>query len=171
MRPAISHHSVLLIFRLSLLQRLSSSDISPVPSLNLKPNPRGGKAKKIMSSPYKNTLRKLRKRKSSTPLNPKPIGLRRMLFLVLQKRRKGRVCRDPTPSDTPSDSDTDLVVLFTDNSTEEDDEQDADYLYCTGLFSEDHSGEDWIRCAKCFRWAHTLYAGVEEDFVCEPCQG
>jgi hypothetical protein len=30
-------------------------------------------------------LRQLRKRKLKRPLNPKPIGLRRMLFLVLQK--------------------------------------------------------------------------------------
>jgi hypothetical protein len=30
---------------------LPSSDISPVPSLNLKPNPRGGAAKKITNSP------------------------------------------------------------------------------------------------------------------------
>jgi hypothetical protein len=50
--------------------------MSPVPSLNLKPNPRGGTAKKIMSSPYKYLLRQLRKRKSNRPLNPKPIGLR-----------------------------------------------------------------------------------------------
>jgi len=34
-------------------EALRSSDISPVPSLNLKPNPRGGTANKIMSSPYK----------------------------------------------------------------------------------------------------------------------
>jgi len=34
-------------------EALRSSDISPVPSLNLKPNPRGGTAKKITSSPYK----------------------------------------------------------------------------------------------------------------------
>ena len=63
-------------FRPSLLQMLSSSDISPVLSLNLQPNPHGGTAKKIMSSPYRNILRQLRKRKSSKPLNPKPIGLR-----------------------------------------------------------------------------------------------
>ena len=94
-----------------------------------------------------------------------------MLSLVLKKRRKKRVCRDPAPSDTPSDSDTDLVVFFTDDSTEEDDEQDPDYLYCTSRFSEDHNGEEWIRCAKCFRWAQPLCAGMEEDFVCEPCQG
>jgi len=40
-----------------------SSDISPVPSLNLKPNHRGRTTKKITSSPYKNLLRQLRKRK------------------------------------------------------------------------------------------------------------
>ena len=34
-------------------EALWSSDISPVPSLNLKPNPHGGMAKKITSSPYK----------------------------------------------------------------------------------------------------------------------
>jgi len=40
-------------------EALGSSDISPVPSLNLKPNPRGGTAKKIMST--KNLLRQLKK--------------------------------------------------------------------------------------------------------------
>jgi hypothetical protein len=34
-------------------EALRSSDISPVPSLNQKPIPRGGTAKKITSSPYK----------------------------------------------------------------------------------------------------------------------
>ena len=35
-----------------------------------------------------NLLGQLRKIKSNSPLNPKPIGLRRMLFLVLQKDRR-----------------------------------------------------------------------------------
>ena len=35
-------------------EALRSSDISSVPSLNLKPNPRGGTAKKITSSSYIN---------------------------------------------------------------------------------------------------------------------
>ena len=40
-----------------------SSDISDVPSLSLKPNPRGGTAKKITSSPNKKKmLRQFRKR-------------------------------------------------------------------------------------------------------------
>jgi hypothetical protein len=44
-------------------EALRSSDISPVPRLNLKPNHRGGEAKKITSSPYKKNLRQFRKRK------------------------------------------------------------------------------------------------------------
>jgi hypothetical protein len=58
------------------------------------------------------------------------------------KRRKRRVCRDPPPSDTPSDSDTDLDLSFADDPTKEDEEQDADCVFCTGCFSEDHTGED-----------------------------
>ena len=54
---------------------------------------------------------------------------------------------------------------------EEDEEQDADCVFCTCRFSEDHNREDWVQCAKCFRWAHTLCAGMEEDFVYESCQG
>ena len=38
-------------------EALRSSDISPVPSLNIKPNPSRGTAKKITSSPYKILLR------------------------------------------------------------------------------------------------------------------
>jgi hypothetical protein len=48
--------------------------------------------------------------------------------------------------------------------TEEDEEQDADCLHSTGRFSEDRTGEYRIECAKCFREAHTLCAGMEEDF-------
>jgi len=79
------------------------------------------------------------------------------------------VCRDPTPSYNPSDSDTDLTVPFADDSTEEE-EKDIDCVFCTGRSSEDHNVEEWIRCAKYFRWAHTICVGMEEDFVCEPCQ-
>jgi len=42
--------------------------------------------------------------------------------------------------------------------------------FCTGRYSEDQRVEEWIRCAKYFRWAHTLCVGMEEDFVCEPCR-
>jgi hypothetical protein len=91
-----------------------------------------------------------------------------MLFLILQKDgREGfagiRLCL------TLSDSDTDLTVPCVDDSTEEE-EQDADCVFSTGRFSTNHSAEEWIRCAKYFRWAHTHYVGMEEDLVCEACQ-
>jgi hypothetical protein len=73
------------------------------------------------------------------------------------------VCWDPSPSDTPSNLDFDLTVPFAEDSTEEE-EQDADCVFCTGRLSEDHNVEEWIRCAKYFRWAHSLCAGMEEDF-------
>jgi hypothetical protein len=88
---------------------LRPSDISFVPSRNLKPNPRGGTANK-MSSYYEKLLTQLRTRRSNRPLNSKPIGLRRMLFLVLQEGRWG-FCRDPAPSDTPSRSDMTWLFL------------------------------------------------------------
>jgi hypothetical protein len=57
-----------------------------VPSLNLKPDPRGGTAKKITSSPYKIFIEASHKKKiKQGPLIPKPVGLRRMFLLVLQK--------------------------------------------------------------------------------------
>jgi len=44
-------------------EALQSSDISPVPSLNLKPNPHGGTPKKIRSSPYKIFVEATQKKK------------------------------------------------------------------------------------------------------------
>jgi len=38
--------------------------------------------------------------------------------------------------------DTDLAVPFADDWTEEDEEQDADCVFCTGRFPEDRNGED-----------------------------
>ena len=128
-----------------------------------------------MSSPYKEYVETTQKKKIKQATKSK--SSRPALNTLLgpskrrTKRRERRVCQDPALSDTPSDSDTDLAVSFTDDQMEEDEEQDADCVFCAGRFSEDHSGEDQIRCAKCFRWANTRCAGVEEDFVCEPCQG
>jgi len=51
------------------------------------------------------------------------------------------ICRYPTPSDNLSDSETDLIVPFADNSTEKE-EQDADCVFCTGRLSEDHNVEE-----------------------------
>jgi len=170
-RPAISHHSVLLISRRSLPLRLCSIRYQPC----AKPEPTAKYSWWNNKENNEFTLQKIcwsdsQKEKPNRPLNPKPIVLSRMLFLVLQKWRKRRVFRDPTPYDNPLVSDADLVIHFDVYSTEEEG-QDADCVFCTGLFSEDHHGEEEIRCAKYFRWEHTLCAGMREDFICEPCQG
>jgi hypothetical protein len=145
-----------------------ASDISVVPSLNLKPNPRGGTVKKIISSSYRNFDVATQKKKIKQATKPKSNQLGSNTLLGPSKRRKRLVCRDPTASDTPSDSDTHLTLPFANDSTEEE-EQDADCVFCTGRFSEDHNVEEWIRFAKYFRWAHILCVCMEEDFVCEPC--
>ena len=90
-------------------EALRSPDISPVPSLNLKSNSRGGAAKKITSSPYKTFDEATQKWKIKQATKSKTSRLASNV-LGPSKRRKKRVCRDPTPSDTP-DSDTDLAVL------------------------------------------------------------
>jgi len=123
-------------------EALQSSDISAVPSLNLKPNPRGGTAKKITSSPYKTFVEATQKKKIKQATKSKTSRPGSNALLGPSKRRSRRVCRDPAPSDTPSHSEIALAVSFADNSTEGDEEQDADCVFCTGRFSEDHNGED-----------------------------
>jgi hypothetical protein len=114
-----------------------------VPSLNLKPNHHGGTAKNITSSPYKKFVEAAQKQKIKPATKSKTSRLASNALLGPLKRRKRRVCQDATSSDTPSDSVSDLAVHFADDSTE-DDEQDADCVFCPCCFFEDHSGEDWI---------------------------
>jgi hypothetical protein len=52
-----------------------------------------------------------------------------------------------------------------------DEEQEADCMFCTGHFSEDHNGEEWIQRVKYCRRAHTLCGGMEENIVRESFQG
>jgi len=122
-------------------EALRSSDISAVPSLNLMPNPRGGTAKKITSSPYKKFVEATQKEKIKQATKSKTSRPESNALLGPSKRRSRRVCRDPAPSDTPSHSEIDLVP-FADNSTEGDEEQDAACVFCNCRFSEDHNGED-----------------------------
>ena len=115
---------------------------SAVPRLNIQPNPRGGTVEKITSSSYRRFVGATQKKKIKQTTKSKTNRLASNVLLGTSKRRKARVCRDPSPSDTPSESDTHLAVPFADDSTEEDEEQDADCVFCTGRFSEDHNGED-----------------------------
>jgi len=123
-------------------EALGSSDISPVPILNLKPNTHGGRVRKIMSSPYKKFVEATQKKKIKQATKSKTSWLASNAILGPSKRRKRRICRDQIPPYISSDSDTGLAVPLVDDSTEEDEEQDADCVFCTGRFSEDCNGED-----------------------------
>jgi hypothetical protein len=166
-QPSFSSANLSLFFYAEALRAL---DFSAVPSLNLQPYSLGGTVKKITSSSCRNFVGATQKKKIKQATKSITNRLASNVLPGPSKRRKTVVCRDPTPSDSPSDSDTNLTVPFADDSTEEE-EQDADCVFCTGRFSADHNVEELIRRAKYFRWAHTLCAGMEEDFVCEPCQG
>jgi len=113
-----------------------------VANLNTKPNTRGETARKITSSPYKKFLEATQKKKIKQATKSKTIQLASNILLGPSKRRKRRVCRDPAPYDIQSHSDTDLFVPSADDSTEEEEEQDADCVFCAGRFSEGHNGED-----------------------------
>ena len=151
-------------------EALRASGISALPSLNLQPNPCGGVIKKITSSSYINFVGATQKNKIKQATKSKTNRLASNALLGPSERRERRVCQDPTSSDTPSASDSDLTVPFADDSAEEE-EHDADCVLCTGRSSEEHNIEDWIRCAKYFRGAHTLCVRMEENIVCESCQG
>jgi hypothetical protein len=115
-----------------------ASDISAVPSLNPQPNPRSGTIKKITSSSSRTFVGATQKKKNKLATKSKTNRLASNALLGLSKRRKRRVYRDPARCDTLSDSDTDLTVLFADDSTEEE-EQDAEGEFSTGRVSEDHN--------------------------------
>jgi hypothetical protein len=73
------------------------------------------------------------------------------------------------PSDTPCEAESEIAVPLAEDSIEEDEEENrTSVLYCTGRFSEEHNNrEEWILCAKYFRWAHILCAGTQESLVRE----
>jgi hypothetical protein len=69
--------------------------------MNLKPNPHGGTAKKITSSPYKKIVVATQKKKIKQATKSKTDRLASNALLGPSKRRRRRFCWDPTPSDTP----------------------------------------------------------------------
>jgi hypothetical protein len=72
-----------------------------VPNLNLKPNPRDGAVKEITSLPYKTFVEATQETKIKQATKSKTSRLESNVLLGPSKRRKKRVCQDPTPSDTP----------------------------------------------------------------------
>lgn len=72
-------------------------------------------------------------------------------------------------SESSSDEgDIDDIVLNDDSEDEEN--YDAECLFCTGQFSADQQGEQWVKCRKCYRWAHEDCGAEEVEFICPMCE-
>jgi hypothetical protein len=155
--------------------RVSPFCLKPVPKLPVKSsNPKrgrpAGKAAVITSSPYKINLegelkKSQEKEKISQEKNKKKKEIKKQLSF---KRGKKRTLKLSLPHDT-SDEESDVPYV----STDDEDSADEECLYCCQPFKEDKCGEQWIRCVKCFRWAHELCSGSEKKawktFTCEAC--
>lgn len=151
-------------------QFVGPSEISPVPRLNPgKRSTRSGSAQLITGSPYKDELEASQKKK------PKPTALfgPKVTANPVKPAKSTKRPKKVDYSDESSEEDQEIDLGDSDDDAISDDEQDAECVYCAGLFSEDHEGEDWIRCSLCYSWAHTLCTGVGKRtpkvYKCEKC--
>ena len=68
--------------------------------------------------------------------------------------------------ETNSDQDFETEYQDTDDDVNVfQDDNDAECLYCAGLFLKDHTGEEWIQCDSCQRWSHTLKQAQTEKHL------
>ncbi|CAF4891604.1 unnamed protein product [Pieris macdunnoughi] len=53
------------------------------------------------------------------------------------------------------------------------DEDDTECMFCTQPYSNDVTGEGWVRCVNCLNWGHEECAGIDsddfDDFTCDIC--
>ena len=126
-----------------------ASDISPYPVAKERVNRtrrRKGFTAVLTSSSYKQSLSEKPEKNEKTKGKSK---LKKKLFSAENKKSKQTGA-------------TMTSALMVDN--------DTPCIYCTGLFSEDGQGEQWVMCKTCRKWVHTECAGADEDeFKCDLC--
>lgn len=63
---------------------------------------------------------------------------------------------------------------MSESSSDADDEDDTECLFCNESYTKDKRGEGWIRCIVCLKWGHDACAGVDPDdvdeFTCDFCR-
>lgn len=174
-------------------ETVKASQISPIPILTSemkKKHPRTRSAEIITSSPYKKIVEEEKEKTRLKTLKNgskerKPNGEKRKENVIKNKNQNEKKSKEHVKKNRPisrklfpeSSSESDDDVPYDDDSADDchlcsDEDNDAECLYCTGLFSEDHNGEDWVRCSTCFRWAHTMCRPTDVGsavFVCDFC--
>jgi len=161
-------------FRHSLLLRLPDHQTSVLcQAWTCSHITRGGSAQKLTSSlPTENLLGQFRKKKIKKAIKSKTNQLASNILLGLSKRRKSRVW--------PGSSSVWHSVTFGHRPScsfrwQFEGRRRTRRWLCATVpvvsMKTTKKKSRYIYCAKCFRWSHTLCAGVEEDFVCEPARG
>lgn len=147
------------------------TDISPLPTIRTQQGlrrSRAGSAQLITGSPYKNQLIESKDREVTPKQSGKAGRGNRGGSNPTSRRGKATGSKRKI---IESSSESEADIPDSDDNEGSDDNDDAECIYCAGLFSDDHNGEDWIRCCKCTKWAHTTCADtMNARFVCDRCQ-
>lgn len=164
-------------------------EISPPPTLTISNNKRknAGKSAVVTASPFKQDLENSKQALLCEPSTssgitnntisvkskPKTVtrSSKRNLFQTKNKNKpskKSKSSKQPvSSSDSDSDEDPELV------QTDDEDSADEECLYCLQPYKTDLTNEKWIRCIKCFCWAHELCAGIDKGkwktYTCDMC--
>lgn len=147
----------------------SLNKISPLPTTHLdkigKRKERAGQvAVELTSSPYKTELEEKKmtgkKRGRTTKTTVKSITHKTS---CKKKTREEKGVKNLF-------RDTKMPKLDSESSETEDDD-DAECLHCGGTYLCSKKGEGWVRCDRCLHWAHEECAAVEDndDFICDMC--
>ncbi|KAF5299184.1 hypothetical protein FQA39_LY02357 [Lamprigera yunnana] len=145
------------------------ADISPLPSCSsasTSKKGRRGATALITGSPYKSQLEESLARSSKSNIVAKSLSSKKCNSdNPKSKPKPNKAMQKKCSSSSASDND----IEDTDDDVDEN-EEDAECLYCNGLFSQDTRGDKWIRCSLCFRWCHEECAESDKKaFVCEIC--
>lgn len=173
--------------------KVRSQDISPLPSTSFyksadkERKSRKGSAALITGTPYKDTLEmSLSEQKRKKCVSKKVPKLKmdkcepskttneKKGKSIPKKKIRTKVSKKSVKNwESSSSSDEDEEPVLEDDSDMDCDigEEEAECMFCFGLFSEDRAGEEWIQCSKCFKWAHTECANMDkkDTYICDFC--
>lgn len=82
-------------------------------------------------------------------------------------KQKLKFCQKSS-DDESSSSSAESMKLESDYDL--DDDWETECLFCFTKYKDDGSGEQWVQCLKCRRWAHELCGADDVQFVCTMCQ-
>lgn len=154
---------------------VTPKQVIPLPHGERNINPtdrRRGKTAILTSTPYKNELEE----SINSRANKKPkLNLDRGIETTKGKKKLTKGKKKVSKRMIKKKVQVRKPTRNKESSSEEEDEtDDAVCFYCNDLYSNSKSGEGWITCQQCRKWAHEECAGVEsdecEEFCCEFCK-